>query len=98
MCHGASLAADVNTSRREKGPVRPRLGCPGGRVSDTEGMGRTYGRIDDDLAVWLCAQPVFFVATAPLAGDGFVNCSPKGNRDEFAVLDGRRVAYLDQTG
>ncbi|MGH9115403.1 MAG: pyridoxamine 5'-phosphate oxidase family protein, partial [Acidimicrobiales bacterium] len=41
---------------------------------------------------------VFFVATAPLAGDGHVNCSPKGNRGELAVLDERRVAYLDQTG
>jgi hypothetical protein len=61
-------------------------------------MGRTYPQIDNDLAHWLAAQPVFFVATAPLAPDGSVNCSPKGNRQEFAVLDGRTVAYLDQTG
>jgi hypothetical protein len=27
-----------------------------------------------------------------------VNCSPKGNRDEFVVVDERSVAYLDQTG
>ena len=38
------------------------------------------------MAGWLVAQPVFFVSTAPLAADGSVNCSPKGNRDEFAVL------------
>jgi hypothetical protein len=43
-------------------------------------------------------QPVFFVATAPLATDGSVNCSPKGNRDEFKVLGPDTVAYLDQTG
>jgi hypothetical protein len=61
-------------------------------------MGRTYEGIDGRLAGWLVAQPVFFVATAPLDRDGLVNCSPKGNRDEFAVLDERTVAYLDQTG
>lgn len=61
-------------------------------------MGRTYETIDDRLAGWLQEQPVFFVATAPLAADGHVNCSPKGNRDELVVLDGRRVMYLDQTG
>ncbi len=61
-------------------------------------MGRTYEGIDDRLAQWLLRQPVFFVATAPLAADGHVNCSPKGNRDELAILSERRVAYLDQTG
>jgi hypothetical protein len=44
------------------------------------------------------AQPVFFIATAPLSGQGSVNCSPKGNRSEFKVLDPQTVAYLDQTG
>ena len=47
---------------------------------------------------WLEGQPVFFVATAPVDRDGHVNCSPKGNRGEFAVLGPRTVAYLDQTG
>ena len=61
-------------------------------------MGRTYNGIDARMAEWLTGQPVFFVATAPLAPDGHVNCSPKGNRNEFAVLDEHRVAYLDQTG
>jgi hypothetical protein len=61
-------------------------------------MGRTYDGIDSRLADWLARQPVFFVATAPLAADGHVNCSPKGNRDELVVLDDRKVAYLDQTG
>ena len=61
-------------------------------------MGRTYDRIDDRLSAWVTSQPVFFVATAPLAGDGHVNCSPKGNRGELAVVSGDRVAYLDQTG
>ena len=61
-------------------------------------MGRTYEHLDERLSGWLVDQPVFFVATAPLDADGHVNCSPKGNRGEFAVLDGNRVAYLDQTG
>ena len=61
-------------------------------------MGRTYEAIDGRLADWLVDQPVFFVATAPLDEHGLVNCSPKGNRDEFVVLDEQTVAYLDQTG
>jgi Pyridoxamine 5'-phosphate oxidase len=61
-------------------------------------MGRTYEVIDERLAGWIQVQPVFFVATAPLAPGGLVNCSPKGNRDEFAVVGEHTVAYLDQTG
>ncbi len=61
-------------------------------------MGRTYDAVDDRLAGWLQQQPVFFVATAPSGDGGHVNCSPKGNRGEFMVLDGGRVAFLDQTG
>jgi hypothetical protein len=40
---------------------------------------------------------MFFVATAPLAADGHVNVSPKG-LDSFAVLNPRRVAYIDLGG
>ena len=61
-------------------------------------MGRIHEGIDQRLADWLVGQPVFFVATAPLDAGGHVNCSPKGNRGEFAVLGPDRVAYLDQTG
>jgi hypothetical protein len=67
-------------------------------VGKTGGMARIYDTIDDRLATFIEAQPVFFVATAPLEGDGLVNCSPKGNRRELAVIDGNRVAYLEQTG
>lgn len=65
---------------------------------DNGEMGLLDSAISDELSTWLLAQPVFFVATAPLDAAGHVNCSPKGNRGEFAVLDGLRVAYLDQTG
>ncbi|MHB1213327.1 MAG: pyridoxamine 5'-phosphate oxidase family protein [Candidatus Nanopelagicales bacterium] len=54
--------------------------------------------IDGGLAEWLHQQPVFFVATAPVAAHGLVNCSPKGLAGTFAVLDERTVAYLDLTG
>jgi Pyridoxamine 5'-phosphate oxidase len=66
---------------------------------DTVGrMGKVLESIDDKLAGWLMRQPVFFVATAPLAEDGLVNCSPKGLVGSFVVLDGHTVAYLDLTG
>jgi hypothetical protein len=61
-------------------------------------MGKVFDGVDARLADWLTAQPVFFVATAPLDGDGLVNCSPKGMSGTFAVLDEHRVAYLDVTG
>jgi hypothetical protein len=54
-------------------------------------------RITPELTEFLEAQPVFFVATAPLADDGHVNLSPKGY-DTFRVLDEHTVAYLDLTG
>jgi len=42
-------------------------------------------------------QRMFFVATAPLAGDGHVNLSPKG-LDCFRVLSPALVAYMDVIG
>lgn len=53
--------------------------------------------LDRELAEWLQAQPVFFVATAPLSAEGHVNCSPKGG-DCFRVLGPMEAAYLDFTG
>lgn len=61
-------------------------------------MGRVHDHIDDRLAAFIEAQPVFFVATAAGDPDGTVNCSPKGNRRELAVTAPDRVAYLEQTG
>jgi hypothetical protein len=61
-------------------------------------MGRTYSEIDELLAGFVLSQPLFFVATAPLSRDGLVNCSPKSNDGELAVLDRERLAYLDRTG
>lgn len=61
-------------------------------------MAKILEAIDDRLATWLMEQPVFFVATAPLAQEQHVNCSPKGLTGTFAVLGPRQVAYLDLTG
>lgn len=61
-------------------------------------MAKVYDGIDEQLAAWIEAQPMFFVATAPLAADGLVNLSPKGTRGTFRVLDAHTFAYLDITG
>ena len=61
-------------------------------------MARTYDEIDETLREWIARQPMFFVGTAPLAGDGHVNVSPKGPGGTFRVLGPRRVAYLDYVG
>src|SRR5262247_3610644 len=60
-------------------------------------MGTVHAAIDAELARFIADQRVFFVATAPLSGDGHVNLSPKG-LDTFAVVDPLTVAYLDLTG
>jgi hypothetical protein len=54
--------------------------------------------IDERLRAFIAEQPMFFVGTAPSGSDGFVNVSPKGYRDSFAVLGPHRVAYLDLFG
>ena len=61
-------------------------------------MGKTYEGISGRLREFIEAQPMFFTATAPLAGDGTINLSPKGLTGSFAVLDERTVAYLDFAG
>ncbi len=60
-------------------------------------MGKLYEGITPELIAWVEQQHLFFVATAPLAADGHVNCSPKG-LDTLRILDSRHVAYLDLTG
>ncbi|MFF7652328.1 pyridoxamine 5'-phosphate oxidase family protein [Streptomyces sp. NPDC007983] len=61
-------------------------------------MGKVYERIDGRLRTFIEQQKIFFTATAPLAGDGTVNLSPKGVSGSFAVLDELTVAYLDFSG
>jgi hypothetical protein len=61
-------------------------------------MARVYDEITDHLRGWVARQSMFFVATAPLAGDGHVNVSPKGPIGSLRVLGPHRVAYLDIGG
>lgn len=61
-------------------------------------MGKVFERLDDHLRGWIARQPLFFVGTAPLDGEGHVNVSPKGPIDTLAVLDDHTVAYLDMIG
>ncbi len=60
-------------------------------------MAKVHPNISPDIQEWVMQQHLFFVATAPLAADGHVNCSPKG-LDCFRILGPQRVAYLDLTG
>lgn len=60
-------------------------------------MAKAFDAIDSRLEAFIVAQPLFFVATAPLAADGHVNVSPKG-LDTLRILGPHRVAYLDLTG
>jgi predicted pyridoxine 5'-phosphate oxidase superfamily flavin-nucleotide-binding protein len=61
-------------------------------------MAKIYDGIDAKMARWIEAQPLFFVATAPLDADGMVNVSPKGTMGTFRVVDEHTFAYLDLTG
>jgi hypothetical protein len=61
-------------------------------------MSNVFSEIDERTREFIERQPMFFVGSAPSGPDGFVNISPKGYRDCFAVLDGHRVAYLDLFG
>ena len=61
-------------------------------------MGKIYDAIDEKLAAWIEQQHLFFVATAPLAADGHVNMSPKGDLRWFRILGPREVGYLDFIG
>src|SRR4051794_41790217 len=68
--------------------------CP---KAEEKSLGKVDDEITPELTQWIAQQHVFFVATAPLAAGGLVNCSPKG-LDTLRVLGPRSVAYLDLTG
>lgn len=60
-------------------------------------MAKVLPEIDPSLAEWIAAQPLYFVASAPLSGDGHVNLSPRG-LDSFKVLGPHEVAFYDLVG
>ena len=61
-------------------------------------MGKVFDGIHESLRDWIARQPLFFVGTAPLAGDGHVNVSPKGPIGTLRVVSPHEVAYLDVVG
>ncbi len=67
------------------------------RTSYAPGMGRKYDSITDSTAEFVAAQPMFFVATAPLGGDGHVNQSPKG-ADSMRIAGPNTIIYADIAG
>ncbi|UMG93121.1 pyridoxamine 5'-phosphate oxidase family protein [Nocardioides sp. TF02-7] len=61
-------------------------------------MGKVHDGISGRLREFVEKQPVFFVATAPLAADGRINVSPRGIRGTFGVLDEHTFAWVDTSG
>jgi hypothetical protein len=57
-------------------------------------MGKFFDAIQPSHTGFIQKQQMFFVATAPLSGNGRVNLSPKG-LDAFRVLDEHTVGYMD---
>lgn len=60
-------------------------------------MGRVYQSISEAVQRFIEEQPMFFVATAPLAAEGHINLSPKG-MDTLRIVDPDTIAYVDLAG
>lgn len=60
-------------------------------------MSKVIENITPTLQEWIAQQHLYFVATAPTADEGHINCSPKG-LDTLRILSPHRAAYLDLTG
>jgi hypothetical protein len=61
-------------------------------------MVKLYPRLNSTHVDFINEQSIFYVATAPWAGD-HINISPKANPSQnFCVLNSSTVAYLDLTG
>ena len=58
-------------------------------------MAKQYDSINDELAGFIAAQRLFFVATG--AAGGHVNLSPKG-MDSLRILDPHTLLWLNTTG
>ena len=61
-------------------------------------MVKFYPSLNESHIQFITQQPLFFVGSAPWAGD-HVNVSPKGHPSRtFSILSPNTVAYLDATG
>ncbi|KAH9836815.1 uncharacterized protein C8Q71DRAFT_759973 [Rhodofomes roseus] len=61
-------------------------------------MGKFYESIPPNLIKWIEAQQMFWVASAPLGGEGHVNISPKGLKGTLHIASESQVWYEDMTG
>ncbi|KAH9931291.1 uncharacterized protein B0H18DRAFT_1083570 [Fomitopsis serialis] len=61
-------------------------------------MGKFYDSIPPNLMKWIEAQQMFWVASAPLGGEGHVNLSPKGLKGTLHIANESQVWYEDMTG
>ena len=61
-------------------------------------MGKVLECIGDNEKEFISKQKVFFVATAPLSNDFYVNVSPKAPGTSVVVINSYTVAYADLTG
>src|SRR6266566_8084425 len=101
-------ASEASSSRRSSVLLRSRItgsACTHATVTGlsiatayAREMSKVYEAIDEKLGAWIERQHLFFVATAPLAADGPVNMSPKGDLRWFRILAPREVGYLDFIG
>jgi hypothetical protein len=61
-------------------------------------MVKFYESLTPDLTEWCMAQPLFYIASAPLFGS-HINISPKGlPSTTFSILGPNKAAYIDATG
>jgi hypothetical protein len=61
-------------------------------------MVKYYPSLNENHVEFITSQPLFFVASAPWAGE-HINLSPKGHPSRtFSILGPNTVAYLDATG
>jgi hypothetical protein len=61
-------------------------------------MVKYYPSLNQDHVEFITSQPLFFVASAPWAGE-HINVSPKGHPSRtFSILGPNTVAYMDATG
>ncbi len=60
-------------------------------------MGKEFKEIDARIKNWIERQHLFFVSTAPLSGEGMINCSPKG-LDGLRVTGPHQLVYADVGG
>mmetsp|Transcript_23521 Transcript_23521/g.55743 ORF Transcript_23521/g.55743 Transcript_23521/m.55743 type:complete len:287 (-) Transcript_23521:91-951(-) len=61
-------------------------------------MGKDLEQITDKERDFIRKQKVFFVATAPLSGEGHVNISPKSPGTSVFVVNSNTLCYIDLTG